>query len=49
MTGYEVNLCFDRQGNYQGEYAELRAVVDRTSNFVSHGGVVHYYDEWATN
>ena len=49
MTGYEVNLCFDRQGNYQGEYAELGTVVDRTSNFVSHGGVVHYYDEWATN
>ena len=49
MSGYELNVCFDNQGNYQGEYAKLGTVTDRTSNFVSHGGVVHYYDEWATN
>ena len=49
MNGYELNLCFDENGNYQGEYEKYGTVTDRTSNFVSHGGVVHYYSEWANN
>ena len=46
MNGYEVNVCFDRNGNYQGEYEIYGTVTDRTSGFTSHGGVVHYYGEW---
>ena len=47
MSGYELNLCFDENGDYQGEYAKFGSVTDRTSGFVNHGGVVHYYNEWA--
>ena len=47
MNGYELNVYFDKNGNYCGEYAIYGTVVDKTSNFVSRGGVVHYYDEWA--
>jgi hypothetical protein len=43
---YELNLCFSSNGEYQGEYEKYGTVVDRTSNFVSHGGTVHYYNEW---
>ena len=37
----------DENGDYQGEYAKFGSVTDRTSGFVNHGGVVHYYNEWA--
>lgn len=47
MDGYELNVYFDEEGNYQGEYSYLRSVVDRLSRFESYGGAVHYYDEWA--
>ena len=47
MSGYEINVYFDENGNYCGEYAEFGTVTDKTSNFVSRGGVVHYYNEWA--
>ena len=46
LEGYEINLCFDENGNYQGEYAQYGSVTDRTSRFESYGGIVHYYDEW---
>ena len=46
MNGYELNFCFDVNGNYQGEYSDWGTVADKSSSFVNYGGVVHYYDEW---
>ena len=46
MSGYELNVCFDKNGVYQGEYKAYGEVTDKTSGFTQHGGLVHYYDEW---
>ena len=40
------DVYFDENGYYQGEYEQYGEVVDKTSSFVSYGGVVHYFSEW---
>ena len=49
MSGYELNVFFDQDGNYCGEYQELGTVADKTAKFVQYGGVVHYYPDWEIN
>lgn len=46
MSGYILNVYFDEEGNYQGEYASYGSTTDKTSGFVNYGGEIRYYDEW---
>ena len=46
MTGYELNLYFNEDGDYQGEYASYGSLEYVSSGFTSHDGIFHYYDEW---
>ena len=46
VSGYELNIYFDKDGVYQGEYAELGEITNSASKFTSKGGVIHYYGEW---
>ena len=46
ITGYELNVYFNEDGYYQGEYSVYPQVEQYFPRFTSDGGVVHYYDEW---
>lgn len=46
MDGYELNVYFDENLQYQGEYADYGELEFVSNRFVNYGGVIHYYDEW---
>ncbi|MCR5185246.1 MAG: hypothetical protein K6C32_04125, partial [Bacilli bacterium] len=49
MTGYTLNVYFDKDGYYQGEYADYDQVAYKASEFVSKGGAINFYDQWANS
>ena len=46
ISGYELNVYFDEDGYYQGEYSEYPKAELYFPKFENDGGVVHYYNEW---
>lgn len=46
ITGYELNVYFDEDGYYQGEYSEYPQAELYFPRFESDGGLVHYYNDW---
>ena len=46
MDGYELNVYFDENLQYQGDYAEYGELEFVSNRFVDYGGVIHYYNDW---